>query len=140
MQVQTEEENLAVAKSLEAEDFSSQRFLDGLSENVEWWAAGAPNLLPWAGLFRGREAVRNWVKTLRSELNYQKWESEWMAKGDTVFEFVRASGIAKATGRPYESDILRVWTIRDGKAARVRSFYDTAAYALAIGALSPSPK
>jgi len=61
-----EEDNLAIAKKLEKEDFGSQLFLDGLSENVEWWAAGPPVLLPWAGLFKGRGKVAERVKTLRS--------------------------------------------------------------------------
>ncbi len=135
MKTNVEEDNLAVAKRLEAEDFGSQRFLDGLSEDVEWWVAGSPSILPWAGIFKGRANVANWVKILQHNLNYQKWESDWLVKGDTVVEFVRAAGVAKATGRPYESDIVRVWTVRDGKVVKVRSFYDTAAYAIAIDAL-----
>jgi ketosteroid isomerase-like protein len=138
MQTHLEEDNLAVAKRLEQEDFGSDRFLDGLSEDVEWWAAGPPVLLPWAGLFRGRGMVAEWVKTLRSNLNYQEWKSEWMVKGDTVVEFVQAKGVARKTGKTYESEIVRVWTIREGKAVKVRSYYDTAAYGLAIGTLSPS--
>ncbi|MBO0887848.1 nuclear transport factor 2 family protein [Candidatus Bathyarchaeota archaeon] len=138
MQTDVESENLRVAKRLEAADFSSQNFLDGLAEDVEWFAAGPPSLLPWAGTFHGRAEVAEWVKTLRSCLNYQKWDSHsWLAKNDTVIEFVRAGGVARATGKPYESEIVRVWTIKNGKAVKVQSFYDTAAYAIAIGALQP---
>lgn len=138
MYAQVEEDNLAVARRLEQEDFGSQRFLEGLSEDVEWWAAGPPNILPWAGVFKGRAKVAEWVKILRSHLNYQKWESQWMVKGDTVIEFVHAKGFARTTGQPYESEIIRVWTIRDGKAVKVRSYYDTAVYAMAIGTLEPA--
>ncbi|SRR6266571_2316768 len=81
MQTQIEEDNLIVAKRLEAEDFSSQRFLDGLSEDIEWWVAGSPGILPWAGVFKGRSSVANWVKVLRDNLNYQKRESDWLVKG-----------------------------------------------------------
>src|SRR6266571_7715030 len=52
-------------------------------------------------------------------------------QGDTVVEFVRAC-------RSYESEVVRVWTIRNGKVAKVRSFYDTAANAMAIDALRPA--
>lgn len=138
MQTDIEAENLQVAKRLEAADFSSQNFLDGLAEDVEWFAAGPPSLLPWAGTFHGRAEVAKWVKTLRTNLNYQKWDSHsWLAKNDTVIEFVRAGGVARATGKPYESEIVRVWTIKNGKAVKVQSFYDTAAYAIAIGTLQP---
>src|SRR2546425_9552085 len=61
--------------------------------------------------------------------------ADWLVKADTVVEFVRASGVAKTTGQHYESDIVRIWTIRDGKVVKVGSFYDTAAYAIAIDAL-----
>ena len=135
MQTQAEEDNLMIAKRSESEDFGSQRFLDGLSEDIEWWAAGPPSVLPWAGMFKGRANVANRVKILRHHLNYQKWEPDWLVKADTVVEFVRASGVAKTTGQHYESDIVRIWTIRDGKVVKVRSFYDTAAYAIAIDAL-----
>src|SRR5712691_9177299 len=105
MQTDVESENLSIAKRLKSEDFSSQRLLDELSETVEWFAAGPPSMLPWAGTFRGRAKVAEWVKILRANLNYQKWDSHtWLVKNDTVFEFVRAGGIAKATGKPYESD------------------------------------
>lgn len=130
-----------VAKNLESEDFSSQRFLDGLDENVEWFAAGPPSLLPWAGMFRGRNQVAEWVKTLRANLNYQKWNSHtWVVRNDTVIEFVNAGGIARATGKSYESDIVRVWTVKNGKAVKVQSFYDTAAYAIALGTLAPTKR
>lgn len=136
-----EVENLKLAKGLEASDFTSQSFLSGLAEDVEWWAAGPPELLPWAGSFRGRKEVARWVKLLYENLKYQKWDSyEWLAKGDKVIEFTHAAGYAKATGRTYETDLVRVWTVRNGKVVSVRSYYDTAKYALAIGSVEPTSR
>jgi ketosteroid isomerase-like protein len=40
--------------------------------------------------------------------------------GDTVVEIIAAPGHARATTRP-----LRVWSFRESKAVRVRSYYDT---------------
>ena len=103
------------------------------ADDMEWWASGPPDALPWAGAYRGREGFVQWYGKLSDFLKYDRWEPyEYVAQGDTVVEFVRAGGIAKATGRRYESDIARVWKFRDGKIAKVRSFYDTAAYVAAV--------
>jgi ketosteroid isomerase-like protein len=40
----------------------------------------------------------------------------------------------RATGRPFASGVVRVWSFREGKAVRVRSYYDTYAYAAALAA------
>ncbi len=128
-----EEDNLRRAREVEAMDFRSQAFLDAMAEDIEWWVAGPPDLLPWAGTFRGREGVARFVETLYKHLKYTRWESfQWIAKSDEVIEFAHAAGHARATGRPYESDVVRVWTVREGKVVRVRSYYDTAAYARAL--------
>lgn len=57
---------------------------------------------------------------------------EWLVQGENVVEFVHAAGHSKKTGRAYESDIVRVWTVEAGKVVKVRSFYDTLVYARAI--------
>jgi uncharacterized protein len=102
---------------------------DLLSDDAEWEVAGSPKVLPWAGTFRGRDAVRQWLETLDEHLDYDRFEPlEFFADGDTVIELVRAHGRAKGSGRPFESEIVRVWSFRGDQVVRVRSFYDTAAY------------
>ncbi len=133
----SEEENLSIVKRLEAEDGSTQtsiqRFMNSLADDVEWWVAGPPDLLPWAGTFRGHEEVLRCLRASLENLKYEKWDFiDWITKGDDVIEFVHARGYAKATGVRYESHIVRVWSLREGKAARVRTFYDTLAYAKAL--------
>jgi hypothetical protein len=108
---------------------------DLLADDVEWQVAGSPELLPWAGTFRGRDAVRGWLETLDEHLEYDRFEPlEFFADDDTVVEIVRAAGRANATGRPFESEIVRIWTFHDDEAVRVRSFYDTATYERAFTA------
>ena len=101
------------------------------ADDIEWWAAGPPGVLPWAGSFRGREGVARWFQVLNGSLEYDRWDPvETFAAADHVVEIVRAGGRVRSNGRRYESDIVRVWTFRGGKLVRVRSFYDTAAYNL----------
>jgi uncharacterized protein len=100
-----------------------------LADDVEWRVAGSPDVLPWAGVVRGPDGVRGWLETLNKNMEYERFElAEIHGDGDTVVEIVLASGRATASGRPFESEIVRVWTFRDGKAVLVRSYYDTAAY------------
>lgn len=111
----------------------SKAVLSLAADDIEWWAAGPREILPWAGTWRGKEEIARWFQVLNGAVTYDRWEAfEYVAQRETVVEFVRGAGTAKATGRRYESDIVRVWTFRDGKLARVRSFYDTAKYVEAM--------
>ena len=100
-----------------------------LADDVEWQVAGAPDRLPWAGSVRGPDGVRSWLETLNEHMDYERFELvEIHADDETVIEIVKASGRAVASRRPFESEIVRIWTFRNGKAELVRSYYDTAAY------------
>lgn len=132
----TEDRYVDVARQLEALDFGSDEFLAALANDVEFIALGDPDLLPWAGTFRGREGILLWRSLLVGALQYDAWEPlQWIGAGDVVLEVAHARGHARESGRPYDSDIARIWTFRDGSVVRVTTFYDTLGYALAIGAV-----
>jgi ketosteroid isomerase-like protein len=104
-----------------------------LSEDVEWWAAGSRERLPWAGVWRGKAGVQEFFRILNSEMDYEKFEAqELIAAGDRVIAIVSAGGHAIRTGRPFESHIVREYRFSDGKIVGVRNFYDTAAYERAL--------
>ena len=110
-----------------------QAVVDLAADDIEWWAAGPSEVLPWAGSWRGKDAVSRWFDVLNGTLEYDTWEPyETVVQGETLVEFVRGGGKVRANGRRYEGDIVRVWTFRRGKIVRVRSFYDTAKYAEAM--------
>jgi ketosteroid isomerase-like protein len=54
-----------------------------------------------------------------------------------LVEVVLGGGNAVATGKPFESEIVRIWTFRGGRAVKVRSYYDTQAYAAALAPWRP---
>jgi ketosteroid isomerase-like protein len=106
---------------------------DLLDENVEWWVAGPPDAFPWAGTFRGHDGVARWAEALNAAMDYTRFELlEIFAAGALVIEVIGAGGTARATGRRFNSDVVRIWTFSGRLAIRVRSFYDTQAYAQAI--------
>lgn len=104
-----------------------------LDEDVEWEALGPTKLFPWAGTHRGHEGVRRWFELLDASLVYESFElRELYADGETVIEVIAAAGRARATHSPFASEVVRLWTFRDGKAIRVRSYYDTHNYASSL--------
>lgn len=108
--------------------------LSYFAEDVEWFVLGPPDILPWAGLHLGREGWIAWRSLLRADVEYSQFDTiRFVSDGENVVQLISAKGVAKETGRPYESNIARIWIFRDGKVARVESYFDTYAYVKAIG-------
>lgn len=104
-----------------------------LAADAEWWVAGDPAKLPWAGSFIGPSGFLRFLAALRGALEYQRFNTiEVIDGGESFVQIVEAAGIARATRRPFESVIARSFTERGGKLVRVRSLYDTAAYERAL--------
>ena len=132
---------LAAVKALHAREgglLERSSLFDLVGDDVEWYVLGSPEELPWAGTFHGPDGVRRWMELLDEHMEYEHFEPlEFFADGDTVIEIVSAGGRARATGRPFESEVVRIWTFREGQAIRVRSFYDTGAYERSLEASGP---
>jgi ketosteroid isomerase-like protein len=123
----------AVAGLHEGPGLSRTRLFDLLDADVEWWAAG-PAAFPWAGTFRGHDGVRRWAEALNEALDYDRFDLLGIfGAGDRVVEIISAGGTARDTGRPFESEVVRIWRFRGDLAMQVRSYYDTYSYAEALG-------
>jgi ketosteroid isomerase-like protein len=59
---------------------------------------------------------------------------EYLASGSSVAAVFFGEGIARATSRPFRSEIMRLYTFdpASGKIVRVRNYYDTDAYVAAV--------
>jgi len=96
--------------------------------------AGSPERLPFAGTFRGRAGFDAWRAALDATVKYDRFALlQELEAGDDLVQIIDASGHAVATGAAYVSQVVRIFTVRDGLIVRVRTFYDTAAYAAALG-------
>lgn len=74
------------------------------------------------------------------KLRHERFELvELYADGETVVEVVAAAGKARATGTPFASEVVRIWTFRNGKAVRVRSYYDTHLRQIALMSSNDAP-
>jgi ketosteroid isomerase-like protein len=122
---------------VEAGRLSRGGLFDLLAEDVEWSALGP---FPWSGTHRGHDGVRRWLDLLNEAMDYDRFVlRELYQDGETVVEVIDAAGTARRTGRPFASEVVRLWTFRDALAVRVRSYYDTYAYVQALGDVSARP-
>src|SRR4051794_3884393 len=80
---------------------------------------------PDAAVHRGIEAIRKqfatWIETY-PDLQIEILDAA--GSGDQVFLWVRFTGHGAASGIPLEMELAHVYTLRDGKAARVVEYTD----------------
>jgi len=127
----SEQENVNVVQKM----FTAfgQRDLPGvlntLAEDVDWQSPvtrSKPEEISWAKPRHSREEVATFFKELLEKVQPERLEtSEFTAQGDRVIAEGKNRGAVRSTGNTYEHDWVMVFTIRKGKIARLRHYYDT---------------
>jgi ketosteroid isomerase-like protein len=108
-----------------------------LTDDVEWAIPGPPDVLPYAGTFRGREEVERFFTLLARAVEYEQFEArDFVAGGDGVVALGYEKGRARPTGRSFEGHWAMVFVVRAGRIAAFRSYEDTAATAEAFSTSS----
>jgi uncharacterized protein len=103
-----------------------------MADDIEWVNPGDAAVDPNAGTFKGKAAVLGWFGGFASTLEFTTFEPrEFIAQHDKVVSLVYAEATARNTGRAYVNNEAHVWTVRDGKIARLQIYLDTAATAAA---------
>ena len=85
--------------------------------------------LHWPGqqVYEGADGARTFLREWADA--WEDWEMEadsFHDAGDRVVVLVRQRARSKSTGMPVEMSFAQVWTIRDGKAARMEMYSDPA--------------
>jgi uncharacterized protein len=96
--------------------------LDLFDPDIE---AEDPPEVPDAAIHRGREAVRrDWEETheLFEDLTIEVEKT--LDHGNTIVAFLKYRGRGRESGAEVEASMTHVWTIKDGKAVRLRQFLD----------------
>ena len=112
-----------------------QRLRDSglLADTAVWWVAGRREILPFAGTWRGLGGVAEFHRVLDATMRYDKVElEEYLVSGNQVGVMFFGEGVARATGKPFRSEIVRLYTFDGGRIVRVRNFYDTDSYVRAV--------
>ena len=101
-----------------------------LAPNVDWQIVGRTKDYAAFGPRHGKASVEDFFKVVAENEDYAEFEPrEFIAADDRVFVLGSYAGKLKKTGRPFASEWVHIFTIKDGKVTRVRGFTDTAQYA-----------
>ena len=126
----TEEENVRTIQEAYAsfQRGDVQAVLNVLTDDVEWVTPGPTSILPLAGHRRGRDEVGQFFSLLNGSEEVEQFEpQEYVAQGNNVVVFVKYRSRITSTGHTANSDLVHVFTVRDGKIAEFREYFDTAA-------------
>jgi uncharacterized protein len=130
-----EKRQLEIVTQFHSERGYIKKFIESgmMSEDVEWFVPGPKNILPFAGLWKGVDGITEFNRLLDTTMRYDKVEiKEYIVDGDQVAAIFWGEGIAKSTGKVFKSEILRLYTFKNGKIIKVRNFYDTYSYVSAV--------
>ena len=111
-----------------------------LADSVEWVVPGPPDVLPFAGTWRGLAGMAEFTRRLDETMRYDRVElAEYVVSANTVGAVFLGEGVARSSGRPFRSEILRLYSFDPAgrRIVRVRNFYDTHAYVAAVRGTPP---
>ncbi len=106
-----------------------------LAPNVDWQTVGRSKDFPPFGPRKGREAVQDFFRLVAENEEFAEFTPrEFFGVDDRVFALGNYAGKVKKSGRPFASEWVHVFTVRDGKVTRFREHTDTAQFAEAYAA------
>ncbi len=107
--------------------------LNMYTEDIEYVIPGPPDIITYAGTYRGTEQVAQFLSMLNDAIDYEQFEArEFVAQGDRVVVLGYARGRVKITGHSFEERWAHVATLREGKVTRFEAYGDTAAIVAAF--------
>jgi ketosteroid isomerase-like protein len=105
----------------------TERVIGLLSDDVVMIVPGPPGVGA-AGEWRGHDGARECFRRLGEGHVTERLDFlERIADGPFVVSRLHVAAVARATGRRFESDIVHLFTVSDGKVSRLLDFFDTAA-------------
>jgi ketosteroid isomerase-like protein len=127
----SEKENIQVVKKM-FEAFGRHDIpavLDTLAQDVEWQSPvtrTAPDEISWSKPRHGRDEVAVFFKDLGEKVQPDKLVPlEYTAQADRVVVEGKNRGTVRSNGKDYEHDWVMLFTLRQGKIARMWHYYDS---------------
>lgn len=128
-----EQENIALAQQ-GYNNFKSgniHAIVDQSTEDIVWELPEVEGVAL-SGIRKGQAGVTEFFATVARDQEALEFEPrEFIAQNDKVVVLGHYRWRIRETGREFESDFVHVFTIRDGKFAGFREYFDTAAAAAA---------
>ncbi len=113
-----------------------ERWKELIADDIVWDLPYAPSLGHPRQL-AGREAVIRHAQWFISEVSgFRFYDAQVSALADPGMSVgvVRAKGLIRSTGRPYEQEYVVFLTVRDGKIAHLREYFNPVQAAVALDA------
>ena len=105
-----------------------------LTDDVKYIIPGSPDV-SYAGVFHGKQDVGRFYKMLNEALQYTSFEVKALtSKGDKVIAEGAFAGVAKPTGKPFQTEWIMIWTLADGKVKQHQTYLDSVNIANALKA------
>jgi ketosteroid isomerase-like protein len=93
-----------------------------LDEDAEWTEHSD---LPEAGVYRGREAIREFLMQFLESWQEFRQETEELIAGEScVLIMLRSYQRGKGSGIDVEARYAHLWTMKDGRGVRVDAYFD----------------
>jgi ketosteroid isomerase-like protein len=121
------QENLEIVRSGYERYAATGEFADDIVTAGFVWDMSNFHGWPEQQVYEGAEGARTFLEEWRDA--WDEWALEINAlhdAGDKVVAFLRQHGRSKAAGMPVEMQFAQVWTLRDGKEARMDMYSDPA--------------
>jgi hypothetical protein len=97
--------------------------LDLVGDGIEIWQSDA---LPWGGTFRGPDEFREYAMGLTQHVDARVEPERILDAGDHTVMVGRSKGRAWQSEARFDVPVVHVWTVRDGRLARLEVHMDTA--------------
>ncbi|WP_296744563.1 nuclear transport factor 2 family protein [Mesorhizobium sp.] len=105
---------------------------DLVSADVDWFAVGDRNVVPWAGRWVGKSGVSQFYATLRRETVNERFDvRDVLAKGNRVVILGELATRVKRTGKLIECEFVFEFVVENGLITRFRPYEDSEAVAKA---------
>jgi ketosteroid isomerase-like protein len=128
------EENVEVVRRAYSEFLETGTFAREIAASDFVWDMSHYDGWPEQQVYQGVEAAERFMQEWTSA--WVDWElqiDELLDAGDKVVALVRQRGRSKLTGIPVEVSLAKIWTLRDGKYARMDMYSDVADALTAVG-------
>lgn len=104
-------------------DFDGVKAL--LDDKVEWVVTGDPEIIPWAGTFKGPDAVLKLMSNNSGSTENLKITTKWMVSDDDrAIMLINEQATVAETGEFYEVDSVHIYTVKNGKVIKFENHFN----------------
>ena len=130
-------ENLALVQ--QAFSYFGQKnipaFLGMFTEDAQWVEPGDPASIPYAGTHTGAQGIMKMLGIIAHSIQMKSFvPTSFIADEEKVAVLGTNDAVVIATGKPYFTDWMYIFTITDGKFSHLQVLMDTLAIANAFKA------